>query len=45
MKSLKNVVSRRANKAMLDQEADNTETSNQIDISVAGSSKQEDEAK
>ena len=30
---------------MLDQETDNTETSNQIDISVASSSKQEDKAK
>ena len=30
---------------MLDQETDNTETSNQIDISVASSSKQEGKAK
>ena len=30
---------------MLDQETDNTETSNQIDISVASSSKQEDKTK
>ena len=45
MKSLRNLVSRRANKAMLDQEIDNTETSNQIDISVASSSKQEDKSK
>ena len=45
MKSLRNLVSRRANKAMLDQETDNTETSNQIDISVASSSKQEDKTK
>ena len=30
---------------MLDQEADNTETSNQTDISVTGSSKQGDKAK
>ena len=42
MKSLKNLVSRRTNKAMLDQRTDNTETSNQIDISVASSSKQQD---
>ena len=45
MKSLRNLVSRRAKKMMLDQETDNTETSNQIDISVASSSKQEDKAK
>ena len=45
MKSLRNLVSRRANKAILDQETDNTETSNQIDISVASSSKQEDKTK
>ena len=45
MKSLRNLVSRRTNKAMLDQETDKTETSNQIDISVASSSKQEDKAK
>ena len=30
---------------MLDREADNTKASNQIDISVASSSKQEDKAK
>ena len=30
---------------MLDQETDNTETSNQIDISVASSSEQEDKTK
>ena len=41
MKSLKNVISSRADKAMLDQETDNTETSNQIDISVASTSKQD----
>ena len=45
MKSLRNLVSRRANKAMLDQETDNIEISNQIDISVASSSKQEDKTK
>ena len=45
MKSQRNLVSRRANKTLLDQETDNTETSNQIDISVASSSKQEDKAK
>ena len=45
MKSLRNLVSRRANKAMLDQETDNTETSNKIDISVASSSKQEGKTK
>ena len=45
MKSLRNLVSRRANKVMLDQGTDNTETSNQIDISVASSSNQEDKAK
>ena len=42
MKSLRNLVSKRANKAMLDQETDNTETSNEIDISVVSSSKQKD---
>ena len=36
MKSLRNLVSRRANKAMLDHETDNTETSYQTDISVGG---------
>ena len=41
MKSLRNLISRRANKAMLDQETANTETSNQIDISVASTSKQD----
>ena len=45
MKSLRNLVSRKANKAMLDQETDNTETSNKIDISVASSSKQEGKTK
>ena len=45
MKSLRNLVSRRAKKMMLDQETDNTETSNQIEISVASSSKQENKAK
>ena len=45
MKSLRNLVSRRGNKVMLDQEAISTETSNQIDISVTSSSKQEDKAK
>ena len=45
MKSLRNLVSKRANKAILDQETDNTETSNQNDISVASSSKQEDKTK
>ena len=45
MKSLRNLVSRRTNKAMLDRETDNTKASNQIDISVASSSKQEDKAK
>ena len=45
MKSLRNLVSRRANKAMLDQETDNTETSNQVDITVASSYKQEDKTK
>ena len=45
MKSIRNLVSRRSNKAMLDQESDNTETSNQINISVASSSKQQDKAK
>ena len=41
MKSLRNLISRTANTAMLDQETDNTETSNQIDISVASTSKQD----
>ena len=45
MKSLRNLISRTANKAMLDQQTDNTETSNQIDISVASLSKQEDKTK
>ena len=45
MKTLRNLVSRKANKAMSDQETDNTETSNQTDISVASSSKQEDKTK
>ena len=45
MKSLRNLISRRANKAMLDQETANSETSNQIDISVASTSKQEDKTK
>ena len=45
MKSLRDLVSRRANKAILDQETDNTDTSNQIDISVASSCKQEDKTK
>ena len=45
MKSLRILVSRKANNTMLDQETDNTETSNQIDISVASSSKQEDKTK
>ena len=45
MKSLRNLVSRKANKAMLGQETDSTETSNQIDISVASLSKQEDKVK
>ena len=39
------LVSRRANKAMLDRETDNTDATNQIDISVASSSKQQDKAK
>ena len=38
VKSLRKLVSRRANKAMLDQEKDITEASNQIDMSVASSS-------
>ena len=45
MKALRNLISRRANKAMLDQETANSETSNQIDISVASTSKQEDKTK
>ena len=45
MKSLRNLISRRANKAMLDRETDNAKTSNQIDIFVASSSKQEKKAK
>ena len=45
MKSLRNLISRRANKAMLDQETDNNETSNQINISVASTCKQEDKTK
>ena len=45
MISLRNLVSRRANKAMLDQETDNTKTPNQIDISVVSSSKQQEKAK
>ena len=36
---------KKATKVMLDQETDNTETSNQIDISVAISFKQQDKAK
>ena len=45
MKSLTNLTSRRANKAILDKETDNTETSNQIGVSVVISSKQEDKVK
>ena len=45
MKTLRNLVSKKANKAMSDQETDNTETSNQIDISVVSSPKQEDKTK
>ena len=45
MKSLRNLVSSKANKAMLGQETDSTEKSNQIDISVASLSKQENKAK
>ena len=40
MKSQRNLVLWRANEAMLDQETDNTETSKQIDFSVASSSKE-----
>ena len=40
-----NLVSNGANKAMLDQEADNTETSNQVDISVTTSSKEQGKVK
>ena len=45
MKCLRNLISRRANKTMFDQETGNTETSNQIDISLASFSNQEDKAK
>ena len=45
MNSLRNLVSRRANKAMSDQEKDITEASNRFDISKTSSSKQEDKAK
>ena len=45
LKSLRNLVSRKAYKVMLDCETDNTEKSNQIDISVVSSSKQEGKAK
>ena len=41
MKSLRSLVSRRANKVLLDWETDDTKTSNQIDIYVSSSSKQE----
>ena len=44
MKSLRNLVSRGANKAMSGQETDNTETSNQIDISIASTYKQQGKA-
>ena len=44
MNSLRNLVSRRANNAMLDRENDNTEASNQIEISVVSSSNQEQKA-
>ena len=45
MKSLKNSVSRRASKALLDQKTNNNETSNQIDIFEASSSKQDGKIK
>ena len=42
MNSLRNLVSRRANNAMLDRETDNIEASNQIEISVVSWSKQDE---
>ena len=44
MNSLRNLVSRRANNAMLDRETDNIEASNQIEISVVSWSKQDEKA-
>ena len=45
MKSLRNLVSRITNKVMLDQETDNTKTSNQIHMSLVSSSKYQEKVK
>ena len=45
MKYLRNLVLLRANKTILDQETDNTETSNQIEISAESFSKQQNKEK
>ena len=45
MKSLRNLVSRTTSKAMLDQETDNTKTSNQIHMSLVSSSKYQGKVK
>ena len=45
MKSLRNLVSRTTSKAMLDQETDNTKTSNQIHMSLVSSSKYQEKVK
>lgn len=45
MKSLRNLVSRITNKVMLDQETDNTKTSNQIHMSSVSSSKYQEKVK
>ena len=45
MKSLRNLVSRTTSKTMLDQETDNTKTSNQIHMSLVSSSKYQEKVK
>ena len=45
MKSLRNLVSKTTSKAMLDQETDNTKTSNQIHMSLVSSSKYQEKVK
>lgn len=45
MKSLRNLVSRTTSKEMLDQETDNTKTSNQIHMSLVSSSKYQEKVK
>ena len=45
MKSLRNLVSRTTSKAMLDQETDNTKTSNQSHMSLVSSSKYQEKVK